>query len=296
MKRIVLALAVGFLSTLGYAQSIPMLNVSPDAAVAGMAAVGVTGEASAYSFENNIAATVLGDSRMAVGAGYGMWQPSATKAGVLSASGYYKLGEKFAVALNYKDFSYQSYKSMSQEGQSGKEFKPKENTFGLGFAYLLSENLSAGLNVKMASSSLAESAKASTFGVDVALKYQKDAVQAGLTVNNVGGKVNYGSTSYALPSMMKAGASYSVSNLTAAAQVDFMFKSGMGAGLGLEYAIKEIAFVRGGYHYGSGDNAMPSFASLGLGLAFAGVRFDAAYLLASESLGGTMMFNLSYSF
>ena len=68
------------------------------------------------------------------------------------------------------------------------------------------------------------------------------------------------------------------------------------AGLGLEYGIADIAFVRAGYHYGDAAKALPSYASLGLGAQFAGVSLDLAFLTASESLGNTLLFGLGYSF
>lgn len=68
--------------------------------------------------------------------------------------------------------------------------------------------------------------------------------------------------------------------------VDFLYLAG----------VSGIAFLRAGYHYGTQDKGLPSFASAGLGLKFAGVELNAAYLFASEALGGTMTFGLGYSF
>lgn len=68
--------------------------------------------------------------------------------------------------------------------------------------------------------------------------------------------------------------------------MDFLFLAG----------VSGIAFLRAGYHYGTRDKGLPSFASTGLGLKFAGVELNAAYLFASEALGGTMTFGLGYSF
>lgn len=300
-----LALALALFSLQGFAQSIPLLNVSPDAAVSGMAATGVAAGASAWSMDNNFAAAAGHDGLAAAGVGYGLWQPSATKAGLLSASGFVKLGKegRMALGLSYKGFSYDSYTVMNPEGQAGRSsFTPKENSVGLGFACKLGKGLSAGLGLKMASSSLAEDAKASAFGADISLSYTKEAFQAGLSVANLGTKLDYGASSYSLPSIVRAGAAYdfggadSQSRLRAAAEFDLLFDSGMGAGLGLEYSFKSLAFLRAGYHYGSGDNALPSFASLGLGLAFADFHLDVSYLLASETLGGTLQLNLSYEF
>ncbi len=68
--------------------------------------------------------------------------------------------------------------------------------------------------------------------------------------------------------------------------VEFLYFSG----------VSGIAFLRVGYHYSTQDKGLPSFASAGLGLKFAGVELNAAYLFASEALGNTMTFGLGYSF
>ena len=78
--------------------------------------------------------------------------------------------------------------------------------------------------------------------------------------------------------------------------MDYLFSGALMAGLGLEYCIVDIVSVRAGYHYGDAAKALPSFASVGLGVKFAGVHLDAAFLLASKTLGNTLMIGLGYSF
>ena len=87
-----------------------------------------------------------------------------------------------------------------------------------------------------------------------------------------------------------------VSGLTIGAEVDYLFQGGLMAGLGVEYTIVDIVSLRGGFHYGDAAKAVPMYASLGLGVKFAGVHLDAAFLLASKTLGNTLMFGLGYSF
>lgn len=68
--------------------------------------------------------------------------------------------------------------------------------------------------------------------------------------------------------------------------VNFLFLAG----------VSGIVFLRAGYHYGTQDKGLPSFASAGLGVKFFGVELNAAYLFASDAIGGTMTFGLGYSF
>lgn len=64
----------------------------------------------------------------------------------------------------------------------------------------------------------------------------------------------------------------------------------------MEADYKETVFFRAGYHYGDGEKALPSFASVGAGLSFFGISMDFSYLLASRNLSGTMLFGLGYRF
>ena len=297
MKKTVLILALCAVCAGAQAQSMGFLNVNPDAAASGMAGASVATKADAYAFSNNTAAAAISENRMAVAGGYGLWQPNATKNGILSLEGFYRIGGKFALTAGFKSFGGQEYTITSAEGRSNGTFTPKEMDFGLGVAYAVSENFSVGANFKMASSSLAEEAKASTFGADISAAYRSGALGAGIALCNLGGKVNYGGEDYSLPTVVKAGAAYeAIAGLTASAEVDYMFSGAFMAALGAEYWIKDIVAVRAGYHYGPADKGIPSYASVGLGAKFSGVTLNASYLLASQTLGGSLAFGVGYCF
>ena len=70
----------------------------------------------------------------------------------------------------------------------------------------------------------------------------------------------------------------------------------MMAGVGLEYGIADIVFLRGGFHYGDAVKAIPTHASLGLGLKYAGVHLDVAFLTASKAVGNSLMASLGFAF
>ena len=295
MKRYIAIVAFCALTISASAQTMSFLNINPDAGTAGLAGAGVARKADAYVYSNNVAAAALSDRTMAIALGYGKWQPKAADNGLLSASGFYRISDRIAVNANFASFSYKEYTVMSESGRNGGTFTPKEMTFGLGLSYAFTDALAAGVNLKMASSSLASDAKASAFAADIALKYEKDAFNAGLSVNNLGGKVNYGGSDYSLPMLVKGGASYTFYGITAIAELSYL-NSGIMAGVGAEYNIKDIAFVRLGYHYGDSEKTIPSYASAGLGLNFAGFEVSAAYLISSGALKSSMFFTLGYSF
>lgn len=297
MKKTLIILALCALGTQANAQSMQFLNINPDAATAAVAGTGVARPANAYAIENNMAAAALASSEMATEIGYGIWQPNAAKTGIISATGYYQINDKIAIGAGFKNFSEPEYSITSADGRNTGSFKPGELSAGLGVSYKFSDAFALGLNAKFASSTLTEDAKASSVAADLSLAYAANGLQAGLAVCNIGGKVDYGTgNSFSLPMAGRAGAAYTVSGLTASAEVDFLFSGGVMAGLGAEYWIKDLVAVRAGFHYGDPANAIPTYASAGLGFNLAGVRINAAYLLASETLGGTMMFGLGYSF
>lgn len=296
MKRIII-IALCALGINANAQTMQFLNVNQDAAASAVAGTGVGRPADAFALENNMAAASLSTSEFAAEIGYGMWQPNTSKTGVVSAAGYLQLNDKVALGAAFKNFSEAEYSITSADGRNTGSFKPSEMAAGLGVSFKVSEGFAIGLNAKFASSTIAESAKASSVAADLSLAYAGNGLQAGLAVCNIGGKVDYGAeTKYSLPSIAKAGAAYTIAGLTASAELDFLFSGGLMAGLGAEYWVKDIVAVRAGFHYGDSAKAIPTYASAGLGFNLAGVKLNAAYLLASDTLGGSMMFGLGYSF
>ena len=296
MKRLLTIIAAVAASLSLQAQGVAFLNINPDPATAALAGTGVARSADAYALENNVAAAALAGPRMDVAAGYSRWQPKAASINLLSAAGYFRVTDKLAIGLQFKDFAYPEYAIVSADGRKKGAFSPMEMAVGLGAAYQIAEGLSAGLSVRFVNSALAEDAKATAFGADLALKYEKDAFQAGLSVNNIGTPVSYGGDKYGLPGIVRAGGAYSVAGLTASAEVDYLFSGALMAGLGLEYGIADIVFLRGGFHYGDAAKAIPTYASLGLGLKYAGVHLDFAFLTASQTLGNSLMLSLGYAF
>ena len=296
MKKIFLTLALAAICNMVSAQSLGFLNVACDAAAAGLAGAGVALDADAWAADNNVASAVLSADKMSVGAGYGMYQPSALSSSVISAAGFARLGSRFALAASFRNFGEPEYTVTTADGRSGGSFKPSEMAATLGAAFSVTQTLGVGVNVRMASSSLGADAKASAFCADVAAFYKAGALSAGLSVNNLGGKVNYGGSDYSLPAVVKAGAAYRISGLVASLEADYLLSGAFMAAAGAEYWIADMVALRAGYHYGPADAGIPSYASVGLGAKFAGIRLNAAYLLASESLGGTLFLGVGYCF
>ena len=112
--------------------------------------------------------------------------------------------------------------------------------------------------------------------------------------------MKYGENTYSQPSLVKAGAGYTIglgtSSIAVNAEADVLFSGGFMAGLGAEYSFDDLVFVRAGYHYGDDKKAIPSYGSLGAGVKFFGVRLDVAYLVGSQVLKNSLGVTLGYSF
>lgn len=296
MKKTILIITalLAFLSMNG--QGVAFVNINPDPASSALAATGVARSADAFAVENNIAAAALSPQRMAASVGYGIWQPRAIDAKMYSAAGFYRPTERLAVALQFKGIAYPAYSIVSEDGRAVGSFSPRELTAGLGLAYSIVDCFAAGVNLRFISSSLAGDSKGSSVAADIAVKYERDAFQAGFSLCNFGSPVRYGNVKYTLPMSARVGAAYSVIGLTLSAEADCFLKGGLAAGVGAEYTFFDTVSLRAGYHYGNSTGALASFASAGLGLNLKGVRLDFAWLAASEALRNTMLFSLGYAF
>lgn len=299
MKKILSAIILSAVCLSAAAQTLPSLLVNSDPAAMGAAGISALGS-EAYPLQGYAASSALMKGTASVGVSYGSWQPSAAADKLLGASAAVLLKEKFSVALEFKNFTQPTYEVTGPTGvvsQITPTFTPKESSFALGLGYRIMPGLSAALTVRSTSSVLAKDAKASAIGVDLSAVYSKDKLAAGLAVCNLGGKVNYGGGDYSQPSLFKAGVSYAViDGLKAAAEASYLFEGAFGASLGAEYSYADMVFARAGYHLGSKDLGIPSYASLGLGAKYAGIGLNLAYLLASETIGGSFLAGLSYSF
>lgn len=293
MKR---ALIFSFLITVSLvmrAQSVPSLLVPGDAS--GVVAPIVLFNAD-KAFENNPAAAALSPKRIGVWGEFAMWAPATAGTTIYGGGASMRFGDKYAVALSYKSLNDRPYEIVSVSGSVTGSFTPKDNIISMGAAYKVLPELSAGLMLSYVTSEIGVDMKGSAICASLSVYYTKEALTAGASLRNLGGKINWGGDSYALPLTASAGAAYSVAGFKAGLELSYLFEGAFGAGLGAEYTVKDIATFRAGYHLGDKAKGLASFASVGLGVKFAGVSLDLAYLLASETLGGSLLAGLSYSF
>lgn len=297
-RKILITLAAVAVCLPGFAQALPSLLIPSEASVLGVGGAAVAGPTGAFAVDNNAAAMSLSQSKASVGVSYSLWQPSAAKDHLLGVGGFWH-GGKLSLGASVKRFAMPSYEVTSTNGvvsQVDGVFKPADLSVALGGSFAVADWLSVGVAARLTSSSMAKDAKATVFGADISVMYAGESLKAALVVANLGGKVKYGESSYAQPTQARAGAAYTFLDcLTAQAELSYLFAGSFGAAAGLTWSMRDMLFVRAGFHYGSGNVGLPTFASLGLGGRFAGVSLDAAYLLMGP-LGNTLQATLSYSF
>ncbi|MBR1570151.1 MAG: PorV/PorQ family protein [Bacteroidales bacterium] len=295
-KKIVLFVAAWAVSVVAAAQSVSFLNIPSDARSAAMAHADISLQAGAFAVDNNIASAAFDYQTAAVGVNYFSWAPSGSGMGIINAGGYYRLG-KLAIGLSGRICNEKPYDVISSVSKVISTYQPREIALGAGFSYRIIAPLSVGVTLRYVSSNLAEQAQGSAFAADINAMFVSGGLSVALGVTNLGTQISYGGTNkYSLPAMARAGASYQIAGLTASAEIDYMFSGALMAGLGVEYCIADIAFVRGGFHYGDPSKAIPSYASLGAGFKWAGFHVDLCFLMASATLVNTLSLGLGYIF
>lgn len=282
MKKIFILLTLLLAAQAAFAQSVPELLVPADARALSMGGVALQPDA----------------NKLDVKAFYGMWAPGSARNTLVGGDAFFRAGERVNITVEGRAFMDKSYDSASATSQVTGAFRPLSWIAGAGVSFGISEAFAVGVKARMVSSAIAETAKGSAFCGDVYASYTGGIVSASVGVRNLGSKINYGgASSYSLPALAAVqGSVKPLNGFTVGAEVDYLFEGALMAGLGLEYCIADIVSLRGGFHYGDQTKGIPTFASLGLGVKFAGVHLDAAYLLASQTLGNTLMVGLGYAF
>ncbi|MGE0092542.1 MAG: PorV/PorQ family protein [Bacteroidales bacterium] len=287
-----------------YGQSAGFTLISTDARTFGLGGNSTAVVSNAFGFYNNSASLVFSADKGALAASYSSWMPQTMDNSIVAGSGFFKIGKKSAISFGYNNFAYQEVEIIDQFGSGRGMFTPKESLFGAGFSYMLSNNFSASANLKFISSDIGGNDAASAFAADLNLFYQKESLNLGFSLSNIGSSLDYGNGPHSLPSNAKIGASY-IKNVSDNSTLLFTGQAGMVlkesalmAGAGLEYAFKQILFLRIGAHYGDEEKSIPSYLSVGTGLKIYGINLDFAYLTGKSDspLGNSFCISMGYNF
>jgi len=285
---------------LSVAQALPFAGVSTDVSSLGKAGADAVETASVRGAAfGNVAAVPFSGTTLDVAAGYAMWKP--TSGNIISVSGAYSLGGKLGLAAGFSYGMNPEYGITDPSGASKGTFRPTDMQLAVGASYRFLPYLSVGANVGYASSSLAEGHSYGAVTADAFVMGQFSGVKVALGVTDLGSAVTSASgAKFSLPTALTLGAGYAAvladkHALDLQLEADYYLEGAFAAALGAEYAFDEMVFLRAGYRYG-GDSVLPSFASVGAGAKFMGIRLDVAYLIGPGALANTIAVGLGYSF
>lgn len=228
---------------------------------------------------------------------YGIWAPKGARQTLVGGEILFRASSRIELSLQAQNFKAEPYTTTSAQGIPGESFQPNDLIAGLGISVKITDAFSVGMKGRMVSSTIAADAKGSAFCADLSLVYTRNRIWSSLSMKNFGSKLSYGGDSYALPTLaaLQAGTQL-IESLSICAEVDYLFSGALMAGLGTEYTIADFMSVRGGFHYGDPTKAIPMYASMGIGLRYAGAHLDFAFLFASKTLGNTIFIGLGYAF
>lgn len=285
MRKLTTIFAAALISVAASAQILPSIYVTSSPVQAGLAETGIAADADAFAAGGNASAIGFSEAKLSAAAQYSILQPSMMKETAMGLGAFYKITDKIGVAVIGEKVGYPTYEVVNEDGlkKAAKgEYTPSEMMFGAGLSFKVIDCLSVGASVRSASAALSTDYTAKVLAFDVSATYNTDAFDAALQIGNIAAK---------------AGAKLDIiEGLSAFAAAEVLMQyDGFGAGAAVQYTLMDMIDIRAGYHYGSGY-CTPSHASLGFGFHMFGVNLNAAYLLASETIGGTLCFGLGYSF
>ncbi len=303
MKKRILAITVALAAAaaVSYAQSTSQTAamesgiIPRDPAVLALAGVEALAEHSAWAAPGNVASTAFSQHSFDAALSTQIWNPDGTASQLYNAGLACNLKDKWGFAAAVSMDRGEAYQVYDANGRSLGDYTPSDLEAAFGASWRFLDFLSAGVGVKYMKSSLSSDYTLSAVAFDAMLNAVFGGLNASAGIVNAGG----GADGYDLPSSVRAAAAYTAAlsekhAVKAGAQLDYYLVGGLNLGLGAQYCYADFVSVRAGYNLSS-DGLLPSYASVGLGLKYAGFGLDAAYLL-SGPLSGTISAGLRYSF
>lgn len=301
LSVIVVSLLITLTSSAQSWSALPWMRTSRGAADISMAGSAFMSESNmAWASSGNAAMIPFCKEKMSVEAGYMLLNPAKTN--YVNAAFAYNIKGKIGVTAGLSYGFDPAFDIYNESGKVTGQFTPGKLMFSAGASWRFIDVLSAGLNVRYAMQTLAEGQSSSAVAADVVLMGQFGDFSVSAGAVNVGTPVKgIGGTTFPLASSAKVAAMYdkafaSVHGLQVNIDADYYFSNSFTAAAGAQYGWNDMVFVRAGYRYSTGTCVIPSFASVGIGCKFKGIRLDLAYLPAGEGLRNTISAGIGYSF
>ena len=239
-----------------------------------------------------------------VTASYQLWAPSTMGMHHINLLGGIRLGDRFGLTLSGAYQMGKSYTVTDEAGAVRGTYSPTEYLGGAGLGFRITDGLGIGGAFRFSAQHLAENALKKAFSADLFVVYRQGGIIVTGGIASIGTSVAAAASDpgkHFLPTSAKIGAGYAFSmeegRIRVAADADyFLFCGGVGIAAGVEYAYKELVFLRSGIHLGSDSIPFPTYVSLGAGVKFSGVHLDISYLTINNVIGNTLTAGIGYEF
>jgi len=290
-------------------EAFPMSKVVKDPVLMGMGGAGMASSSSmAWSAFANPSKIPFVDKKFDAQFSYLAWNVEGSPSKSLDLGGTFKFNKNVGMTFGASYTSWNAYDIYyeTNPSESAGTYKPKDIQADLGFGLRLFPYVSVGANARFLHSSISSDASCSAIAAD--LMFMTDFSFAGLDglkatagITEIGAVSSDDDNSYELPAAVSFGTSYLATfgekhGIEANLDADYYINGGsVSISFGGRYDFNDMISLRAGYRAG-GKSAVPSFATAGLGLRFAGVQFDAAYVIGSGGLKNSVIFGLGYAF
>lgn len=259
------------------AQSYTIAN--PDARTLGMGGIETVTSADAYAVFDNPSAGLFGRQKAQAATSFFTLADKTT----YSAAGYYKFNMQHLLAGGWRTFGFAD--------------RHKDKSVSLAYAYRLNGTVALGLTADYARFVRERIGNALSAGLSVqaVVPFERgddySALRLGAKLTGIGGFMN-GPSEMKLPVAFAAGAAYDwflsdAHALTFAGECRYTFSPsaarGVEGGIGVEYSLMQLLQFRMGYHGGESRLCYPDYFSLGVGVRFMHLCFDAGYTVAKKA-------------
>ncbi len=197
--------------------AVPFLRLAADARTAGMGDVGLATSPDANSMFYNGSKTVFNTDKFGVGLTYTPWLSELDLKSIyqLSLSAFYKLDDGQSISFGLRNFSQGNFTVTDNTGQEIKSIKPNDIAIEAGYSRKLSNKMSVGIALRYIGSRLGDNTITADYksgravAGDLSLFYMgKKGLNFGLSLTNLGSKIDYGGKSNFIPANLGLGTSY----------------------------------------------------------------------------------------
>jgi hypothetical protein len=302
-KAWILFIAALFWAEGAFAQggtALPFSRIDRNPVTSALAGAGAAYNGSAaYSAFGNAAMLPFFDGTLDAALSYQRWAPDLSVSNNVSVGAAYKIMPQLGLSLGYTLENGAAYEIYEGPGDPSGFFYPKNHVIALGVGVGITDMISVGMNLRYIRDASAYGYIHSGVNADIFAGVQlNEALRITAGLSTLGTLV---AGSWSQPASAKAAVDWAPvlsgdHALDIMADADLYFSGSFSAAAGLQYAFRQMLYVRAGYRFASETCVIPGHLALGLGIQFSGLRLDFSWLTASLPLGNTVNVGLGYSF